>query len=265
MPSFGYPDNPEFNDYHNLYPINQSNVSERRCNYPLGDVVVPMNPPQVYLGCELGYDANNNLVFEPRDEHKGRAARALMYMAVCYSDETGLFSFDNSLDKACVSNPINYSQNQNVIKEWHFQYPPDAFDMARNDFLDSLQGNRNPFVDQPEYACYIDFYTLSHISNPPALCYDLPVGLNKELNGTFSILPNPANNAANLTFFNQTSTSCTLEIFNVNGQRIQTSSFGAMQGLNQQSINTSDLAAGTYVVRLVSGSTVRQQLLMVSK
>jgi hypothetical protein len=38
-----------------------------------------------------------------------------------------------------------------------------------------------------------------------------------------------------------------------------------MQGLNQQSINISDLAAGTYVVRLVSGSTVRQQLLMVSK
>ena len=106
MPSFGSEDTPEYSDYHNLYPVKQTNVRARRCNYPLGEVVTPMNPPQVYLGCELGYDANNNLVFEPRDAHKGRAARALMYMAVCYSDETGLFSFDNSLEKACLSNVI---------------------------------------------------------------------------------------------------------------------------------------------------------------
>jgi endonuclease I len=265
MPSFGSQDTPEYSDYHNLYPAKQTNVSSLRCNYPLGDVVVPMNPPQVYLNCELGYDVNNNLVFEPRDAHKGRAARALMYMAVCYSDLPGLYSFDNSLDQVCLSNVINYSQNQNVIKDWHFQYPPDAFDMARNDFLDSLQENRNPFVDHPEYACYIDFYTLTHISNPPTLCYELPVSTNLELNETFSVFPNPSHNTANLTFFNNIATSCSLDIFSVNGKRLQTSTFAAVQGLNQQSINTSDLAAGTYVVRLVTGSTVRQQLLMVGK
>jgi hypothetical protein len=91
------------------------------------------------------------------------------------------------------------------------------------------------------------------------------VGHDNSLNGTFSVLPNPANNAANLTFFNNTVTSCSLDIFSVNGKILQTSTFAADQGLNQQSINTSNLAAGIYVVRLVSGSTVRQQLLMVSK
>jgi hypothetical protein len=51
---------------------------------------------------------------------------------------------------------------------------PDAYDMARNDFLDSLQQNRNPFVDHPEWACQINFINMSYIANPPITCYEIP-------------------------------------------------------------------------------------------
>lgn len=265
MPSFSNQDTPEYSDYHNLYPTKQTNVNARRCNYPLGEVVTPTTPPQVFLDCELGYDANNNLVFEPRELHKGRAARSLMYMAVCYSTPSVLFSFNNPIGQVCLTTNISYPQSQNLIKKWHFQHPPDAFDMARNDFLDSLQENRNPFVDLPDLACYIDFATLTYISNPPNPCYDSSNGIASENQIYFSVFPNPTENASILSFYLTTSINYSIELLDMNGKLIQTTRHKAVQGLNQQSINTTNLASGTYVVRLITGSTVRQQLLLVGK
>jgi hypothetical protein len=205
------------------------------------------------------------MVFEPRDVHKGRAARSLMYMAVCYSTGNQLFSFNNPIGEVCLSNNITYPQDQNLMKKWHFQYPPDGFDKSRNDFLDSLQENRNPFVDQPDLACYIDFGTLTHISNPPNPCYEGSSGIGSDNQINFSVFPNPTENASTLNFYLNASTAYSIEVVDMNGKLIQASKNKAVQGLNQQSINTTDLAAGTYVVRLVTGTTVRQQLLMVGK
>ena len=265
MPSFNNQDTPEYSDYHNLYPAKQTNVNARRCNYPLGEVVTPMSPPQVYLDCELGRDANGNMVFEPRDVHKGRAARSLMYMAVCYSASNQLFSFNNPIGEVCLSNNITYPQDQNLMKKWHFQYPPDAFDMSRNDFLDSLQENRNPFVDQPDLACYIDFGTLTHISNPPTPCYEGSSGLVSDEQINFSLFPNPTENISTLSFYLNAAAPYSIDVCDMNGRIIHSSKYSAVQGLNQRSINTEELSTGTYLVRLQTGTTVRQQLLMVAE
>ena len=265
MPSFNNQDTPEYSDYHNLYPAKQTNVNARRCNYPLGEVVTPMSPPQVYLDCELGLDANGNMVFEPRDVHKGRAARSLMYMAVCYSAGNQLFSFNNPIGEVCLSNNITYPQDQNLMKKWHFQYPPDAFDMSRNDFLDSLQENRNPFVDQPDLACYIDFGTLTHISNPPTPCYEGSSGLVSDEQINFSLFPNPTENISTLSFYLNAAAPYSIDVCDMNGRVIHSSKYSAVQGLNQRSINTEELSTGTYLVRLQTGTTVRQQLLMVAE
>ncbi len=265
MPSFGNQDTPEYSDYHNLYPAKQTNVNARRCNYPLGEIVTPLSPAQVYLDCELGRDANGNMVFEPRDVHKGRAARALMYMAVCYSAGNEAFSFNNPIGEVCLSNSITYPQDQNLIKKWHFQYPPDAFDMSRNDFLDSLQENRNPFVDLPDLACYIDFGSLTYISNPPNPCYEGSSGILNDQQINFSVFPNPVENESTLSFYLNAAMPYTLELIDMNGKLLQTSKHTAVQGLNQQSIQTNEMANGTYLLRLQTGSTVRQQLLIVAK
>jgi hypothetical protein len=36
--------------------------------------------------------------------------------------------------------------------QWHFADPPDAQEQARNDVIYSFQGNRNPFIDHPEWV-----------------------------------------------------------------------------------------------------------------
>ena len=173
MPTFdaSNPERPEYNDQHNLYPTKQSNVNATRCNYPLGEVVTQES---FYLLGKLGLDANGRRVYEPRDAHKGRAARAMMYMAICYNGISGNnWGFTQNIG-VCSGVPIPYGQDQNILKRWNLEHLPDAYDMARNDFLDSLQQNRNPFVDHPEWACKINFLNLSYIANPPITCYEIP-------------------------------------------------------------------------------------------
>ncbi|MCS6980424.1 MAG: endonuclease [Flavobacteriales bacterium] len=151
------PEKPEYNDQHNLYPVKQVNVNEVRCNYPMGEV---LNPVVQYSGIKLGADAKGNTVFEPRDGGKGSAARAMMYMAVCYNSSSQNWGFKNPIGQ-CLTTPINYGQDQYIIKKWHFQFPPSAMERARNDFLDSVQQNRNPFTDSIRYACFINFSNMT--------------------------------------------------------------------------------------------------------
>ena len=60
-----------------------------------------------------------------------------------------------------------------ILKNWHFQDPPDSWEIARNDFIDSLQNNRNPFIDSIDYVCFVNF---SNIGNKNARVLPVPVG-----------------------------------------------------------------------------------------
>ena len=51
---------------------------------------------------------------------------------------------------------------------WHQADPPDAAEAARNDVIQGFQGNRNPFVDHPEWATRALFE-----STRPAVCEPL--------------------------------------------------------------------------------------------
>jgi hypothetical protein len=144
-----FPGLPEYADQHNLYPTNLNEANIPRSNLPLGIVV---NQVDSYLDGQTGYDAGNVLVYEPRDEQKGNAARAMFYMCATYNGVSGnLWAL-----------PTN--QDQDILKQWHFDDLPDNYEIARNDYIHSVQDNRNPFVDSVDWVCYIDFHTMNYIS-----------------------------------------------------------------------------------------------------
>jgi deoxyribonuclease I len=41
---------------------------------------------------------------------------------------------------------------ENDLRTWHYQDPPDAWEEKRNSLIETVQGNRNPFIDHPELA-----------------------------------------------------------------------------------------------------------------
>ena len=62
---------------------------------------------------------------------------------------------------------------QDVITliNWHKLDPPDKWEVDRNNYIQSIQGNRNPFIDHPEYLNFIDMNDLTKLlptySNEP--------------------------------------------------------------------------------------------------
>ena len=88
--------------------------------------------------------------WEPRDAFKGDVARMIFYMAVRYEagDRVDLEVNDQ------VNNGSNpYMGRLSVLKQWSQQDPPDAFEQRRNERIhDNWQGNRNPFIDHPEWV-----------------------------------------------------------------------------------------------------------------
>jgi endonuclease I len=258
------PDNsglPEYNDYHMLTPTNQNNVNAVRSNYPLGEVAG--TPISTFLGSKLGYDSNGHKVFEPRDSDKGDAARCMMYESVCYTGVPysgppntnvtygGSWSFPNR-----ISNSIPYGQDQNVLKKWHYQDPPDNFEIARNDYVDSLQGNRNPFIDSVQYACYIDFMTMTKINSPMLPCSNSVIGINEVSNSSDMMIlaPNPNNGSFTLTFVTEKAQSLTINLFDMVGRVIYSNTTKVTSGYNPLEMNIPTLSKGIYTFVLITES-----------
>jgi deoxyribonuclease I len=128
--SLGAGQEPERSDMHHLFPTD-SRTNSTRNNLPFcvvdRDAGVTFEEGGSLRGVAVG---DGRACFEPRDAHKGDLARAMFYFAAVY---------DVALD------PFQEA----TLRDWHAAHPPTEADVARNDRVESLQGSRNPFVDDP--------------------------------------------------------------------------------------------------------------------
>ncbi len=145
----GFENSHEYSDLQILIPTKQNEVNSVRSNYPYGNVLTPISN---YLDATYGFNANNQRVYEPRDKMKGDAARAVMYQAVKYTTAQNDFSLPEN-----ISASIPYGQDEYLLKQWHFNDLPDNYEVARNEYVRTKQNNRNPFIDHPQFACYVRF------------------------------------------------------------------------------------------------------------
>ncbi len=236
---------PEYNDYHHLFPTNQDMANAVRSNYPLGEVV---NVTSTYLGAKYGTDANGHIVYEPRDEHKGDAARAMMYEATCYTTVTGNnWGFPNP-----ISGSITYGQDQYVLKQWHYQDPPSNWEIARNDYIDSLQDNRNPFIDSVDFACYINFANMSYE------VLGCTAGVEEALSNAFIAYPNPTSGL--LTLHVDATTITGYEILDMQGRVVLTAMTDNSVVVK---VNCSALKSGSYIVKATTPYGVAQRSLII--
>jgi predicted extracellular nuclease/endonuclease I len=94
--------------------------------------------------------------FEPRNAIKGDVARMMFYMDTRY-ENLGDLTPDLILVDTFTDTDSNALGRLCRLWAWHVADPVDAFEEARNNAIYEFQGNRNPFIDHPEWAAL--FYT----------------------------------------------------------------------------------------------------------
>lgn len=89
-------------------------------------------------------------VFEPADQYKGDFARIYMYFAIRYNGDAQSTSEGRNTFTTSFPYVTNYTLA--MFKKWHVQDPVSQKEISRNNAAEVYQGNRNPFVDYPEWA-----------------------------------------------------------------------------------------------------------------
>ena len=93
-------------------------------------------------------------VYEPRDAIKGDIARMIMYMDVRYEGDqlSSDIQLEISNDHTAPSSMTGQIGMLDTLIKWHQQDPVDDLERVRNERAYGYQGNRNPFIDYPEFA-----------------------------------------------------------------------------------------------------------------
>jgi endonuclease I len=141
--SHGLPDEDDLahNDLHHLKPADRT-VNSSRGNKDFDDGGEPHHEA-------VGSNADGDS-FEPRDAVKGDIARMLFYMDVRY--EGALDGNDLWLVDRTTNGERTALGRVCTLLRWHHLDPVDAFEQRRHERIVELQGNRNPFIDDPMLA-----------------------------------------------------------------------------------------------------------------
>ena len=146
---------PAGTDLHHMRPCDAT-VNSAKGNKDFdegGSPYIDASPYPGYSGNTGNYITGSS--WEPRDEDKGDVARMIMYMAVRYEGTDTSYDLEivDHTDTALDNEP--YYGKLSTLLQWHVEDPVDAWEIRRNDRIFERQGNRNPFIDHPEFAQYL--------------------------------------------------------------------------------------------------------------
>lgn len=144
-------------DLHHLRPANQY-VNAARSNLIFGNVRSNNDTYSVYPkeGTPALYKTSTHV--EINDNIKGDVARILLYVW-CRWEQPNLFEdISNPTVDTADGGKSNTNDGSRVIEsletllQWCYDDPVDTWEMSRNDQVENVQGNRNVFIDYPEFA-----------------------------------------------------------------------------------------------------------------
>ena len=101
---------------------------------------------------EGGQGGDNSIPWDPANfnnpSYRGDAARIIFYCVVADAQL-------KLVDKDSESTGAHSMGKLSDLLKWNLQYPVADREKTRNNEAEKLQGNKNPFIDHPEYACRI--------------------------------------------------------------------------------------------------------------
>ncbi len=133
-----FPRDVQKSDLHHLFPTD-SQMNSKRSSLRFGYVSEssePLKCPQNKLGHQA---AGGEIIFEVADSQKGNTARAIFYFATRYQMKISL-------------------SEETALREWNKRDPVDTEELDRNNQVEVVQGNRNPYVDYSDLLERIDHF-----------------------------------------------------------------------------------------------------------
>ena len=139
-------------DAHHLRPLN-TGLNNTRSNYHFGEVAQTTSNRVAQSGTLSSYGTSDpdtwcylsGGYFYPAAGYRGATARILFYVEARWGDTS-------SLSFTLGSGSTKVMSNVDTLLKWHLEEPPTDEEIRRNEVVFGIQGNRNPFIDHPEYA-----------------------------------------------------------------------------------------------------------------
>ena len=183
----------------------------------------------------------------PGNEWKGDVARMMMYMylrypAQCKPNNVGVGS-SVGVDPSMIT----------LFLQWNAEDTVSTYETNRNNLLESYQGNRNPFIDNPYLATVIwggqiaqDKWNMTSVTEQ--------VSQNK-----FNIYPNPTNGEFNISYSYSDDVDL-ITIYNIEGKQVKSIE---NPKLENSEYTIDDLTKGFYIIKtIVDQETITRKLIV---
>ncbi|MBK6836405.1 MAG: endonuclease [Bacteroidetes bacterium] len=180
------------------------------------------------IATDLGY---NGSAFEPIDEYKGDLARSYFYMSTRYESEDAGWTTSAATNLSTI-----LPWQLNVLIGWHHFDPVSTKEINRNNAIYNLQDNRNPYIDNPQWA---DSVWLAQV---------LAFKNNLELDANLLVYPNPCEDILRIDNLSTTLEIENIEINDVLGKSILLVSKDELT--NATTIDISEFTAGIYFIEV---------------
>ncbi len=170
---------PAYSDVHHLHPTDIQANSDR--NSRDFDIVSGTTTNYAFDG--TGTAGN----FEPPIAGKGDVARAMFYMAVRYNGEGDVgFYEDLELTNATpTSTESALFGKLDTLLDWNELDPVNDYEIRRNNLVYSnYQGNRNPFVDHPEWVRVV--FDTNYLALPTLTAFSAAANGTDQIDLSFS-------------------------------------------------------------------------------
>ncbi len=179
-----------------------------------------------------GNAGNVGSYWYPGDEWKGDVARMMMYMYLRYPSQCP--PNDVGVGTAVVTD----ADMIELFLQWNADDTVSVYETNRNNILEGVQGNRNPFIDNPYLATIIWDGVVAQDK------WNMTTTINEnKMDDYFLIYPNPTKDVINLTIKDKNSL---LFVYDVSGVLVQ--QYSALE-MNQENIVIRDLSQGIYIFK----------------
>ncbi len=242
---------PMYSDLFMIYPTDNF-VNNQRGSDPYGEVD---SPSWTSLnGSKRGncsYSGYSGIAFEPIDAYKGDFARTYLYVTSRYYSEDAAWPGSAMTDGADL---LPWAAD--MLLEWHVDDPVSRKELERNGTIYAIQGNRNPFIDRPDFAAALYVTT----------------GVDEFAEPTFTLhqnAPNPFNPTTTLSFSLSAGAVVELSVHDVSGRHVTTLASGEFVAGRHEIVwdgrdaGGGKAASGIYLYSLkIGGSHERRKMVL---